>query len=103
MDIFGLHNRKIGEMSIIGFVAMGSILLKDFFFSLEVSEIMLIFACVFERVQTYLLNCLVNHHLKLKSKMHIDGANPLGRRLFRIICRFVVNRQGVWSTCAFYL
>ena len=34
--------------------------------------------------------------------MHIDGANPIGRRLFRIICRFVVNRQGVWSTCAFF-
>jgi len=44
MDIFWLHNRKIGEMSIIGFVAMGSILLKDFFFFLEVSDFLLIFA-----------------------------------------------------------
>jgi len=44
MDIFWLHNRKIGEMSIIGFVAMGSILLKDFFFYLQVSKLLSIFA-----------------------------------------------------------
>ena len=44
MDIFCLHNRKIGEMSIIGFVAMGSILLKDSFISLEVSYLLFIFA-----------------------------------------------------------
>jgi len=38
------------------------------------------------------------------SKMHIDGATPIGRRLFHIICRFVVNLLGVWREPAlFYL
>ena len=59
MDVFGLHNRKIGEMSIIGFVAMGSILLKDFFFSLEVSYLLFIFADAFLwECKTYLLDSL---------------------------------------------
>jgi hypothetical protein len=54
-------------------------------------------------MQTYLLNCLVNHHLKIMSEMHINGASQLGVGFpyYMQVCGEPTRRMEL--SCAFLL
>ena len=45
-----------------------------------------------------LLDCLRNHHSKIREQVHVQiEPTPIGRRLNHIVRGFVVNLLGVWK------